>query len=539
MNVIDQMAGADALERIAPDVDPLKAAAAQAPDVPSGERDNIVDLDSAALVEKFPSSDAFALTAAPISLANGEMRVAVLDESDETLKNTLERVTRMRVAMVRWDRERITNRLRQLYPRGSRISSAVLTETTGIELWDRIQETTLRRHAQNVFIHKTEDNAGVIRWVVDNVYDDAATPTSSGRRDDQTYCAMALSTEQYEMLSRRIEEQASINEGVSSALASITLRRDVASAEGRVLRYTTTLGKTYFIRVVGSAKTLRSVEDLGMPADIRERWLAAVHGPEGLHGCVGPSGAGKNTTIAASYLTLARSRRNDVSIERPRELIIPNVRQIELSENDDPRKVLEDMLSAQPTSLYFTETKRTDIANVLSEAGRTGFQIITTWHSRSCLDAPDRLVDLGVSARNVAAALSTVLAQRLLPRLCDCHSKVPPLTLTDVAKRVLEGQGAMALVDLAASGALARANPAGCAKCAYTGYNGLIGVFELLVLDADVKRGIQNGLLPEDLLPAAVACGYKPMLQSAYEFVADKRTSLEAVANMLKTGVLV
>jgi len=495
--------------------------------------------DVAALVEKFPSEDAFGIFAAPIALEAGTIHLAVLDASDVATKGAIEHVTRMRVELVSWPRERIAERLRQLYPHESRSVTKLTSESSGIELWDRIQHITLRRHAQNLFIHPLDGGGGVARWVIDGRYDDSALATETGERPDGTLCALRLNQAQYDMLARRIERQAAMPEGTSSALTGIALRRDAAEAEGRVLRYLPTTGSAYFIRVLGSAKTLRTIEGLGIPKHIEAPWLAAIHGPMGLHAVVGPSGAGKNTTIAASLMTLRRSRLNVVSVERPRELTIPDVRQIELGDKDDPRQVLEDMLSCQPSLLYFTETKKDDVAEVLTQAARTGNQIVTSWHSRSALDAPDRLVDLGLTPRNAAASVDTVLAQRLLPRLCDCHSDVEPLELTDVVKRMLAAKGRSDLVDLAGDGKLWRPNEHGCPKCAYTGYNGLIGVFELLVMSPELKALVKNGALPVELEPVAVEQGYRPMIEAAYDYVRDGRTTLEAVASILITGFTV
>ncbi len=490
--------------------------------------------DIRGVVLKLPSADAFDLKIGPLRLRNHVLDIAVLDDSDDAYLNDIKmrvrEITGLEVGLVEVrTREQIFDILNDLYPAEQRTSAAQLLERDGITLWKYIQETALRRHCQDFHIEPLPDGkGGVVRFVIDNRHDDRNKATPNGERGT----AIRLSENEYLQVCRRIRSEAEMPEGPGSRLESIRLVRDVASADGRVLRYKIHTGETFSLRVLGNAKYLRPLDQLGMSQAVQEGWMAAVAAPEGLHMVVGPPSSGKNTAVIGSIAELPLSTRNDITIEHPIEIIVDGLKQIEVSSDKDALKQLEDLLSGRPTLVYITEMKSEDMARAVLSAGRTGFQVVTTGHAPNALMVPLRMLDLNVPIRSSASTIKTVLASRLVARLCDCSK---PRRLTPKLREYFKPRFAR-LIEADDASAL-RGPGDGCERCAGTGYKDMIGVFELLRFTEEVENAFASGLTPRQVLPIAREQGYIPMLEAGIDYVIDGTTSMAQILSKFDTGV--
>ncbi len=278
------------------------------------------------------------------------------------------------------------------------------------------------------------------------------------------------------------------------------------------------------LRILASAKPL-PVEALGMAPENQTRLLKAVQRPHGMVLCVGPTGSGKTTTLHSLLQHLNTPDRKIWTAEDPVEITNPDLRQIQVN----PRigwtfsAALRALLRADPDVIMVGEIRDAETAQMAVEASLTGHLVLSTLHTNSAAETVTRLLDMGMDPFNFADSLAAVLAQRLVRQLCP-HCRVQePLDaatleelLADYAHAFPENMrpSPRALHDewLARYGQapkeLSHARAPGCPQCDQTGYKGRIGIHELLVVDAPLRRLIQTKAAPEALVHSAMTTGY-------------------------------
>lgn len=484
-----------------------------------------------AIVQKLSSEDAYELMVAPLEISNGRVRIAVLDDTPEYLNDIvakLEKLTGLQVFGVEVrGRASIVATLEALYPEELRASSISLVDRDGRKLWAFIQEKALRRHCQDFHIEPLPGGGGVVRYVIDNKHDSRLLATPDGRNNT----AIRLTQNEYQEVCRVIESAANMVDGPGSRLESITLKHGTDS-DGRVLKYELANGPTFSFRVIGNSKFLRPVTSLGMPDDVLEEWKAAVFEPEGVVAVVGRPSSGKNTTMLAGLSLLPLHERNDVSIERPIEIVVDGLKQVPIKDESEALPVLQDLLSGRPTSVYINETKANDTAQALIAAGRNGFKLFTTFHAAGALYGPERLQDFGISLRSSSVVFSTILAQKLLGRLCSCAIEY---RLTELCRTKWD-QRYPQLIEADAKQQLRGPKPGGCEVCAGTGYRDMVGIFEILRFSDEIKQAFAEGAAPAQVLPLAREQGFRPMVDCAIEHVIAGVTSVREVLTNCVTG---
>ena len=277
------------------------------------------------------------------------------------------------------------------------------------------------------------------------------------------------------------------------------------------------------MRILSSARPV-AVADLGLTPENHAQLLQAVQRPHGLVLCVGPTGSGKTTTLHSLLQHLNTPDRKIWTAEDPIEIANPDLRQIQVNPRIDWTfsKALRALLRADPDVIMVGEIRDTETAQMAIEASLTGHLVLSTLHTNSAAETVVRLLDMGMDPFNFADSLTAVLAQRLVRRLCPhCLRREPadpaymdelladylhvfPADLRPHAETVrtewLQRHGS--------DGGLQHAVPVGCPACDGTGYKGRLGIHELLLVDAPLRRLIQTRASPEALQHSATAHGH-------------------------------
>jgi len=277
------------------------------------------------------------------------------------------------------------------------------------------------------------------------------------------------------------------------------------------------------LRILTSAKPV-PVQELGMTAENHDQLLQAVQRPHGMILCVGPTGSGKTTTLHSLLQHINTPDRKIWTAEDPIEITNPDLRQIQVNPRIDWTfgKALRALLRADPDVIMVGEIRDSETAQMAIEASLTGHLVLSTLHTNSAAETVTRLLDMGMDPFNFADALVGVLAQRLVRRLCpNCVRTVPSDSgfvdeLLDDYTHVFPDDLRPALPVLRADwiarygrdGRLMRAQAVGCAACDQTGYKGRLGVHELLMVDAPLRRLIQTKASPETLEHSVMATGH-------------------------------
>ena len=283
----------------------------------------------------------------------------------------------------------------------------------------------------------------------------------------------------------------------------ITLRSAGREIDIRVSTLPGIHGERVVMRVLDKQASLLDLANLGMPAEVELGLRACLSRPNGIVLSTGPTGSGKTTTLYASLNSLNDSSCNILTVEDPVEYAITGIGQTAIN----PRagmtfaSGLRAILRQDPDVIMLGEIRDRETAQIAVQASLTGHLVLSTLHTNSAVGAVTRLRDMGIEPFLIASSLKGVLAQRLVRRLCACARPQP---LQD-AERGLWPE----LQDLHES-----FHPVGCETCQGSGYDGRMGLYEFIELDAGLIALLYDGA-------SEVAM---------QDYLADKRQSLAAMA---------
>ncbi|MCX7815597.1 MAG: ATPase, T2SS/T4P/T4SS family [Tepidimonas ignava] len=276
------------------------------------------------------------------------------------------------------------------------------------------------------------------------------------------------------------------------------------------------------LRLLSSARAM-PLHELGLQTSILSRLEQAVQRPHGMVLCVGPTGSGKTTTLHALLQHIATPERKIWTAEDPVEITNPELRQVQVN----PKigwtfsQALRAFLRADPDVIMVGEIRDTETAQMAIEASLTGHLVLSTLHTNSAPETVVRLLDMGMDPFNFADSLTAVLAQRLVRRVCPHCAQRQPLQDAQRDELIedwrhlfpedLRPSPEAVLAEWAASLQGAQplwVTPTGCPQCDHTGYRGRLGLHELLMVDAQVRRLIQTRAPAEALAHAATQHGH-------------------------------
>lgn len=257
----------------------------------------------------------------------------------------------------------------------------------------------------------------------------------------------------------------------------------------RVNTAPTVYGDKAILRLLPKRFRLPTLNDLGFRQHESEIISRVISSDHGMLVICGPTGAGKSTTLAAAIGMVDSGRYVVVTGEQPVELRMPNIEQTNVTASvDNPggltfARFLEAALRQDPDYIMIGETRDSETASQVVRAALTGHVVMTTLHTNSAPTAPGRLIDLGVQPFLLKEALTAVVAQRLLPKLCgNCAGPAEAPTDIELNEMGIDPEW----FGGASNFLIAR----GCASCRNTGYSGRIGIFEGYLVDNDVRKAI-------------------------------------------------
>ena len=245
-------------------------------------------------------------------------------------------------------------------------------------------------------------------------------------------------------------------------------------------------GENLTIRILEVSPLPPTLASLGLVGDNLTRFEAALKAPEGGIIIVGPTGSGKSTTLYTTLELIKTPQRKVYTVEDPIERKIEGIIQTEVKPAIGLTfaQALRALVRADPDVIMVGEIRDLETAKMAADSAITGHQVFSTLHTSDASAAVNRLVEMGVPRYLVAAAWRCFVAQRLVRRLCPhCRREV---TMTEAGWREL-GLGEAPKKRLRVS------EPVGCAKCFGTGYRGRLGLYEVLVVDDELRDVIATG----------------------------------------------
>ena len=265
---------------------------------------------------------------------------------------------------------------------------------------------------------------------------------------------------------------------------------------------------------------MAGVADLGMPANKLERFLKLIHRPHGLVLVTGPTGSGKTTTLYAALADLNTPERKILTVEDPVEYRLVGTNQIQVNDKIELTfaRALRAFLRQDPDVILLGEMRDTETAQIALRAALTGHLVLSTLHTNDAPSAAARLLDMGAPPFLLATSLAGVVAQRLVRRLCTVCAAAAPLEANERAW----------LGDLLAAGfdESGTKRGKGCGHCNHTGYQGRIGIYELLEIDGELARLLNQGNSTEFRTLANARLAGQTLRDEAVRLVREGQTSV-------------
>ncbi len=291
----------------------------------------------------------------------------------------------------------------------------------------------------------------------------------------------------------------------------------------RVSTLPTTYGEKIVLRILDRSAASLGIEALGFDPEQKNIILDTINRPYGMALVTGPTGSGKTVTLYTCLNMLNDASKNISTAEDPIEIPIGGINQVAINEKTGLTfgVALRAFLRQDPDVIMVGEIRDLDTAEMAIKAAQTGHLVLSTLHTNTAPAALTRLVSMGVPTYNVGDAILTIIAQRLVRKLCpNCkrHGKFDKQALITAGfSEELINNGWQPFV------------PVGCYLCHNTGYKGRVGVFEVMAISDELKRMILMGATSVELADQARKEGVLSLRQSGLEKVKQGLTSLSEV----------
>ena len=292
----------------------------------------------------------------------------------------------------------------------------------------------------------------------------------------------------------------------------------------RVSIVPTAFGERIVLRLLYRESALLPLDKIGFAADTEERFLELIARPHGIILVTGPTGSGKTTTLYASLSKINSPNKNIITIEDPIEYQLKGIGQIQVNSkiNLTFAAGLRSVLRQDPDVILVGEIRDSETAEIAIQAALTGHLVFSTLHTNDSAGAVTRLVDMKVEPFLISSSVMAILAQRLVRLLCtECRE---PYQLTALEMTELEIKpGSEAHTVYRAKG---------CESCFQTGYLGRIAIYELLLMDDDIRQLIMKNADAMTVRATAMRKGMRTLRQDGARKVLEGKTTVEEVVRV-------
>jgi len=256
--------------------------------------------------------------------------------------------------------------------------------------------------------------------------------------------------------------------------------------EIRVSTFPTIYGENVVLRILDQTSALFKLEDLGFSEEVLNHFKQLVRKTSGIILVTGPTGSGKTTTLYALLNMINSKDKNIITIEDPVEYRLALIRQTQINPKAGINFAtgLRSILRQDPDIIMIGEIRDLETSEIAMQAALTGHLVLSTLHTNDAPEAISRLVDIGVEPYLISSSVIGVLAQRLVRIICpDCKVsyQVDPKVMNDLGEDVTKSKEPLTLY-----------RGKGCKNCKQSGYWGRSGIYELLLVNEEIKKLISE-----------------------------------------------
>jgi len=296
----------------------------------------------------------------------------------------------------------------------------------------------------------------------------------------------------------------------------------------RVSIVPTAFGERIVLRLLYRESALLPLEQIGFSGEYLKQFNELITRPHGIILVTGPTGSGKTTTLYASLSKINSPDKNIITIEDPIEYQLKGIGQIQVNAKIQLTFAagLRSVLRQDPDVILVGEIRDSETAEIAIQAALTGHLVFSTLHTNDSAGAVTRLIDMKIEPFLISSSVMAILAQRLVRVLCkECRE---PYEITPAEIKELEFK--------TAAGAMAyRAK--GCETCFNTGYLGRKAIYELLIVDDDIRQLIMKNTDAATMKAAAMQKGMRTLRQDGADNVLKGITSVDEVVRVTQKEV--
>jgi general secretion pathway protein E len=473
------------------------------------------------------------------------VEVAVADPLDVHALDDVRRVVGVAVQPVLVPSDRIMDAINKIYARheggvdlgdsddemNSEADELVdildLTDEAPIIRWENsVKYQAVKERASDIHIEPREKEL-IIRYRVDGNLREA-------KRANRNYVNSILS---------RVKIMAGLNIAEKRMPQDGRIRRKIAGKDidMRVATAPGVNGERITIRLLDRSSVLHDLQDIGFADDHLATIDELINRPHGIILVTGPTGSGKTTSLYAFLNKINKPDLNILTVEDPVEYQLEGITQVPTNSKIDLTfsSVLRSYLRHDPDVIMVGEIRDSETASMAIQASLTGHLVFSTVHTNDAAGAITRLVDMGIEPFLVASSLVALLAQRLVRRLCpECRTLYRP-TEEELMRIGIEPRaffdGTLKIPHLRIklapppTGMLYAANESGCARCGKAGYKGRMGIYELLLLDNEIRQLALKNTDSNTIKEAAMRAGMRTLRADGAAKVIQGVTTLEEV----------
>ncbi len=483
---------------------------------------------------------------------SGKVKVATADPYDLEMINDIQKKTGREVEVFYTTKQSIKNIIGKYNQELRHIFMSLLpsklkageegVKTEGMEeevpiikIFDTILLHAYRQHASDVHIEAYRDNT-IVRYRVDGVLHQVVAYPKIIHEALVTRCKI--------LAGLRIDETRATQDG------RIALTLDGDNLALRVSILPTHFGEKIVMRLLVDIQESVSLQKSGLNDEDYQKIINNSSKPYGMLLVTGPTGSGKTTTLYSIIKLLNSKEINISTIEDPIEYGIEGINQVQVNQATDLTFAngLRALLRQDPDSILVGEIRDRETAQIAIESSMTGHMVFSTLHANSASVGIPRLVEMGIEPFLLIAALNCLVAQRLVRKLCSkClesqsmsvetlnmiyHEKKVGETTKKVINEFMKEEGQES-ADTLEEFTFYKSN--GCKSCAFTGYKGRTGIYEVMELNAPLKKAIIEGKSANEVEAIAVEGGMTLMLDDGIKKALSGITSLEEIIRVIKS----
>ena len=302
------------------------------------------------------------------------------------------------------------------------------------------------------------------------------------------------------------------------------------SVDIRVSTLPTMFGESVVLRILDRSVVQLDLRKLGMPEDTLAQWMEVIRKPNGIILVTGPTSSGKTTTLYATLNELNKIEDKIITTEEPVEYEVEGLIQVPINAEIGVTfaSCLRSILRQDPDKILVGETRDLETAEISIQASLTGHIVFTTLHTNDAPSAVTRLRDMGLPTFLITATVEAVLAQRLVRKICNfCRTEFTP------SQEVIMELGLTAEQAAAQKWFYGK----GCDKCNNTGYKGRMGIYELALMNDNLREMVAAEVSLDEFRNACRKYGMRTLRESGLQAINLGQTTIEEIVRETMTEI--